>query len=151
MKPKRSVPALITLLFCVLLQAAPLRAAGPLDEKLSLARYLLENQATPEKLKGQNHYGFGLDGIAELGYSLKNATGEVVQAYIQQTSRKVFFVEFYEIQYTLKQLLDYLPSANYLWVGSEKGCDYLNNGHLALTLCPHPEKGVHICVNLMPR
>ncbi len=100
-----------------------------------------ENQATPEKLKGQNHYGFEVDGIAEVGYSLKNATGEVVQAYIRQTSRKGFLRGILRKSIHAETVLsEYLPGANYLWVGNEKGCDYLNNGHLALTLCPPSRK-----------
>lgn len=125
-------------------------ASQTLEQKLSLAKYLLENQSTAENLKHQTHYGFGFDTGSELGYSLKNAGGELVQAYIQQTSQRIFFVEFYERGLASKDIQQYLSSLNYIWVGTEKSCDYLNNGQLALTLCPAGEKGIRICVNLMP-
>ena len=150
MKRKHSVPALITLLIGLFMQVASVHAQA-LADKLSLARHLLENQSTAESLKGQTLHGFTSDDSAELGYSLKNAAGETVQAYMQQGSHRLFFVEFYENGFTQKELQQKLTGLNYVWVGSEKGCDYLNNGTLAITLCPPSAKGLRVCVNLMPR
>lgn len=149
MKIKPLIPALITFLAGLFIQVTSV-CAQPLGDKLSLARYLLENQSTSESLKGQTRYGFGLDASGELGYTLKNAAGETVQAYMQQGSLRLFFVEFYENGFSQKELQQKLTALNYVWVGTEKSCDYLNNGSLAVTLCPPSDKGVRICVNLMP-
>ena len=123
-----------------------------LDDKLSLARFLLQQQPAAENWKGTIPFDYELSTRSDLGFTLRNERGETVSVYLQPGSKRIFFVEFYEPEIRREELQRYLSEKlKYVWVGSGHGCEFLNDGLLALNLCPDGEKGTRININLMLR
>jgi len=117
------------------------------DSKLSLSELLLTKQPNREALLKILPKEFKIDSLQKFKYFLKDSLGNAITVYLHIETLKIVYVEFFEKPITHKDLYAYIQKQNYVWIGSEHNCDYMNNKKLAIVICPGMEKGMMVNIS----